>query len=394
MCVSQRFADDFYNRKRSFFMRIIQNLELRIDFCRVVCYSENERNVSLSEVKNMKATMKDIAQKTGLGLATISKYMNGGHVLEKNRIAIEAAIEELDYTVNEFARGLKTNRSKTVGVVIPQLNNIFMTSIITNVEEVLRRHGYGILVTDTGKDEEREEEAIRFLLRKKVDGLFIIATSKEVKILDVVLKNQIPVVVVDRKIERLEGITDTVLVENFQVAKKTVQYLIDRGHTKIGLLIGSRETYTSRRRMDGYREAFKENHIPIQEEWIATADFTVQGGYESTKRLLKEKEPITALFATNYEMTLGALLALNERGISIPEQVSLIGFDNPDLAKAMRPKLTLVSQPIEEIGKSAAKLLLERMELRETGKGKTIVLNASLEEGASVSIRGKAKDEK
>lgn len=339
----------------------------------------------------MKATMKDIAQKTGLGLATISKYMNGGNVLEKNRIAIESAIEELDYTVNEFARGLKTNRSKTVGVVIPQLNNIFMTSIITSVEDVLRRHGYGILVTDTGKDAEREEEAIRFLLRKKVDGLIIIATSKEVKVLDMVLKNQIPVVVVDRKIERLEGTTDMVLVENFQAAKKTVQYLIDMGHRKIGILIGSRETYTSRRRMDGYREAFMENGIPIRESWIATADFTVQGGYESTKRLLKEKEPITALFATNYEMTLGALLALNEKGISIPEQISLIGFDNPDLAKAMRPKLTLVSQPIEEIGKSAAKLLLERMEGRETGSGKTIVLSANLEEGASVADKRKLR---
>lgn len=339
----------------------------------------------------MKATMKDIAQKTGLGLATISKYMNGGNVLEKNRIAIESAIEELDYTVNEFARGLKTNRSKTVGVVIPQLNNIFMTSIITSVEDVLRRHGYGILVTDTGKDAEREEEAIRFLLRKKVDGLFIIATSKEVKVLDMVLKNQIPVVVVDRKIERLEGTADMVLVENFQAAKKTVQYLIDMGHRKIGILIGSRETYTSRRRMDGYREALMENGIPIRESWIATADFTVQGGYESTKRLLKEKEPITALFATNYEMTLGALLALNEKGISIPEQISLIGFDNPDLAKAMRPKLTLVSQPIEEIGKSAAKLLLERMEGRETGSGKTIVLSANLEEGASVADKRKLR---
>lgn len=341
----------------------------------------------------MKATMKDIAQKTGLGLATISKYMNGGHVLEKNRIAIEAAIEELDYTVNEFARGLKTNRSNTVGVVIPQLNNIFMTSIITSVEEVLRRHGYGILVTDTGKDAKQEEEAIHFLLRKKVDGLFIIATSNEVRELDVVLKNQIPVVVVDRKIERLEGIVDTVLVENFQAAKKTVQYLIGRGHTKIGILIGSRETYTSRRRMDGYREALKENHIPIREEWIETADFTVQGGYKSTIRLLKEQEPITALFATNYEMTLGALLALNERGISIPEQISLIGFDNPDLANAMRPRLTLVSQPIEEIGKSAAELLLNRMERRETGKGKTIVLNTTLEEGASVLDRRKISAE-
>lgn len=335
----------------------------------------------------MKATMKDIAQKTGLGLATISKYLNGGHVLEKNRIAIEAAIQELDYTVNEFARGLKTNRSRTVGVVIPQLNNIFMTSIITSVEEVLRSHGYGILVTDTGKDPKREEEAIRFLLRKKVDGLFIIASSREVKELDSVMRNQIPVTVVDRKIQRLKGITDMVLVENFQAAKQAVQYLIDRGHTNIGLLIGSRETYTSRRRMDGYREALRENGIAVREEWIETADFTVQGGYESTIRLLKGEEPITALFATNYEMTLGALLALNERGISIPEQISLIGFDNPDLAKAMRPKLTIVTQPIDAIGRSAADMLLERMEERETGKGRTVVLQARLEEGASVSVR-------
>ena len=122
--------------------------------------------------------MKDIANKTGLGLATISKYLNGGSVREKNRLAIEKAIAELDFTVNEFARSLKTSKSKTIGVLIPELSNVFITSVITVLEDILRQNGYGIIVCDSRTDEERQKDAIEFLLSKMVDGIVIDACGK------------------------------------------------------------------------------------------------------------------------------------------------------------------------------------------------------------------------
>lgn len=338
----------------------------------------------------MGATIKDIAAKTGLGLATISKYLNGGHVLEKNQAAIEAAIEELDFQVNGFARSLKTRQSKTVGVVIPQLNNLFMTSIVTKVEETLRHQGYGVIVCDTAKQEERETEVLRFLLNKMVDGVILLATGKEAKGLEPILRRRIPVVLIDRKVERLEGCLDMVLLDNFKAAHDSTEYLIQRGHRRIGLLIGSDQVYTSKQRLCGFRAAMEHAGLPVSDRWIRYTDFTMEGGYQQTLRLLSDEDNLTAIFATNFEMTLGALLALKDKGVHVPGQVSLIGFDNRELARAMQPGLTIVYQPVEEMGTHAAQMLLRRMQQGSGEKeeaAQTVILQAALEEGASVQTR-------
>lgn len=338
----------------------------------------------------MGATIKDIAAKTGLGLATISKYLNGGHVLEKNQAAIEAAIEELDFQVNGFARSLKTRQSKTVGVVIPQLNNLFMTSIVTKVEETLRHQGYGVIVCDTAKQEEREAEVLQFLLNKMVDGIILLATGRDAVGLESILRRRIPVVLIDRKVERLEGRLDMVLLDNFQAAYNSTEYLIQRGHQRIGLLIGSDQVYTSRERLRGFLAAMEDAGLPVSDEWIRYTDFTMEGGYQQTIGLLSAGDGLTAIFATNFEMTLGALLALKDKGFQVPEQISLIGFDNRELARAMQPGLTIVFQPFEEMGAHAARMLLHRMQQGSGEKeeaAQTVILQASIEEGASVRTR-------
>ncbi|MBQ8639606.1 MAG: LacI family DNA-binding transcriptional regulator [Lachnospiraceae bacterium] len=334
----------------------------------------------------MGATIKDIAAKTGLGLATISKYLNGGHVLEKNQAAIEKAIAELDFQVNEFARSLKTRQSKTVGVVIPQLNNLFMTSIVTKVEETLRHHGYGVIVCDTSKQPEREAEVLQFLLNKMVDGVILLATSKEAEGLDPVLKRNIPVVLIDRKVDRLEEKTDMVLLDNFRAAYESTRYLLERGHRRIGLLIGSEDVYTSRERLLGYYAAMDKAGISVPKNWIRCTDFTMQGAYQQTLELMEEESGLTAIFATNFEMTLGTVLALKDKGCQVPGEVSIIGFDNRELARAMQPALTIVSQPVEEMGVEAANLLLRRMQPSDGAaeEAQTILLRAAIEEGASV----------
>jgi len=335
----------------------------------------------------MGATIKDIAARTGLGLATISKYLNGGHVLEKNQAAIEQAIEELDFQVNSFARSLKTKQSKTVGVVIPQLNNLFMTSIVTKIEETLRHYGYGVIVCDTAKQKEREAQVIQFLLNKMVDGVILMATGTEAWGLEPVLKKKIPVVLIDRKVERLEGMLDMVLLDNFRAAYDSTSCLLQRGHRKIGILIGPEQVYTSKQRLLGYKKAMEEAGIRVPDTWIRRTDFSMEAGYQHTVELVTQEKGLTAVFATNFEMTLGALLALKDHGCQVPEKVSLIGFDNRELARAMHPALTIVSQPVEEMGVRAAELLLYRMQQADgvQDDAKMVILQAEIEEGASVS---------
>ncbi|MFQ9847463.1 MAG: LacI family DNA-binding transcriptional regulator [[Clostridium] leptum] len=163
--------------------------------------------------------MKDIANKTGLGLATISKYLNGGSVREKNRLAIEKAIAELDFTVNEFARSLKTSKSKTIGVLIPELSNVFITSVITVLEDILRQNGYGIIVCDSRTDEERQKDAIEFLLSKMVDGIVMMPVGNDSKCLKPALDKKLPVVLVDRTIPSLENQVGEVMVDSRGIAR-------------------------------------------------------------------------------------------------------------------------------------------------------------------------------
>ena len=205
----------------------------------------------------MGATMKDIAQETGLGLATISSYLNGGNVREKNRIKIEEAIEKLHFEVNEVARGLKTNRTKTIGIILPELNNIFFSEIITAAEDLLRSHGYATMICDCRSDVKREEEAAEFLLHRRVDGLIMMPTGAEKKVFDRFRKSGRPVVLIDRRMEN--GDCDCVLVDNEGAAQNAVKRLMQKGHKKIGMITGPDNVYTARERQRGYELAIQES---------------------------------------------------------------------------------------------------------------------------------------
>ena len=334
--------------------------------------------------------MKDIARLTGLGLATISKYLNGGSVRPKNKEAIEKAIRELDFTVNEYARGLKTRRSHTIGVVIPELSNLFITSIITVMEDILRQSGYGILVCDCRTDEKLEAEAVTFLLSKMADGIITMPASRTGEHLQPALDKGVPVLLIDRKLPGLEGKADMVLVDNEEAARSSVRRLLELGHRNIGIVVGPAHIFTSQTRLRGYYRAFGER--PPDGGLVAFADYTVQGGYHAVKELVRAHPEMTALFVTNYEMTLGAILAANELHIRIPEQLSLIGFDNMELAQVISPQLSIVTQPLAEIGRCAAELMLGRLEAENTAP-QTVVLSTRLLEGQSIQPFAQKKEE-
>ena len=331
----------------------------------------------------MASTIKDIARETGLSLATISKYLNGGSLREKNRQAIEQAIRKLDYHVNEYARGLKSNRSRTVGVVIPELSNLFITQIISVMEGVLQEKGYSVMVCDCRSDPERECRAVRFLLEKRVDGLINMPIGAGGTHLEPALEKGLPVLLLDRPLASLAGRVSCVLSDNEGAARTATRRLLEAGHRQIGIIVGPTDIFTSQLRLKGYREALEEYGVAPCENLIAYSDYTVQGGYRQICRLLEENKTMTAVFVTNYEMTLGALIALNERGVRIPEELSIIGFDDLDLSRVANPPLTIVSQPLEEIGLQAARLMLDQLS-GENRTPLTLTLSTSIQEGKSV----------
>ncbi len=330
----------------------------------------------------MAATIKDIANRTGLGLATISSYLNGGNVREKNRQKIEAAIKELNFEVNEVARGLKTNRTHTIGVVIPELNNIFCTEIITGMEDILRKKGYATIVCDCRTDKKLEREAVEFLYRKRVDGIInmpVDSTGAHLKQFEIAKK---PIVIIDRKLPQIA--CDSVLVDNRDAAKKAVDILINNGHRHIGLITGPEEIYTAKERYNGYETALSEAGIQIDPGLVVHSDYTIRGAVSGVEKLLDAHPEVTALFAANYEMTMGTMIVLNERGISIPEQMSVIGFDNREFARALHPTLTIITQPTEAIAAQVAETILDRLEQGEQTAPKELYLKTEVMVGKSV----------
>lgn len=307
--------------------------------------------------------MKDIAKLTGLGLATISSYFNGGNVREKNRKKIEEAIEELHYEVNEVARNLKTNATKTIGVVIPELNNIFCAEIITGMEDILRNHGYATMICDCRTDKKLEREAVEFLCRKRVDGIINMPVDAEGDHLKAFQKTGKPIVLIDRKIQGVS--CDSVLVDNEQAAVDAVKLLYENGHRNIGIIGGPKEISTAQERMKGYFSELKNLDIPVRESLVVHGDYTIQGGVRAMEELVEKNPEMTAVFVTNYEMTMGAVIGSNELGIQIPDQISMVGFDNLPFARACNPKLTIVSQPTEKIAEKAAGIMLARLEDRD-----------------------------
>lgn len=332
----------------------------------------------------MAATMKDLSRETGLGLATISKYFNGGTVREKNRVLIEAAVKKLHYVPNEVARSLKTQHSRVIGVIIPELSNAFITSIISSMEDILRKQDYAVIVCDCRSDPKREKDAVEFLLHRRVDGLINMATDTTGAHLKAPLASGIPVLLIDRLIESLRGKVSAVIIDNVHAASQAVEKLTSLGHRQIGLVLGSPNLYTTNQRLTGYLNALNEAGIKPTEEYIRYGDYTMDGGYQAVLDLLKLKNRPTALFVTNFEMTLGTMLALQHNGVRVPEDLSVIGFDKLELFGEIFPNLTLIRQPQLSIGREAANLMLDMLSNEESGGCRIVTLTTELTEGSSV----------
>lgn len=331
----------------------------------------------------MPATIVDIKEQTGLSLATISKYLNGGNVLPENKVKIEAAIKDLHYEVNEIARGLVTNKTRTIGVIVYSIESLFNGTLLRYIGDRLRKSGYGLLICDSCNDETIEAQNVRFLINKKVDGIIVVPVARSAAFLEPAEKAGLPIVLLDRRLKDAEF--DCVKINNRLAAFRAVNILIANNHKKIAVICSNESIYTGYERYKGYKDAMQQAGYPIPDEYVMMGVHAIEYGYESMKVLLALKDRPTAVFMSNYEITLGAVMAVNELGVLCPEDISMLGFDDLILSHVVKPKMYMVVQPMKEMGEKAVEMLLKRINSKEQELPVEIVMSTIVQEGDSIA---------
>lgn len=332
----------------------------------------------------MPATIRDIKAETGLSLATISKYLNGGNVLPENRVKIENAVKKLHYEVNEIARGLVTNKTRTVGVVVYSVESLFNGTLLHHIGNALRKEKYGILICDSCNEEKIEAENIRFLLGKKVDGIIVVPVSRNGAFLKPAKDAGVPVVLLDRDLNEAEF--DCVKINNRAAAFRAVNLLIRNNHKKIAVICSDNENEcTGNERYLGYLDAMEQAGLAIPEEYQKRGVHSIEFGHRSMRRLIELENPPTAVFMSNYEITLGAVMALNESGIRCPEDISMLGFDDLILSQLVKPQMCMVVQPMKEMSEKAVELLLSRINNKEAAYPMELIMGTRMREGDSIA---------
>ncbi|MFI5841287.1 LacI family DNA-binding transcriptional regulator [Catenuloplanes sp. NPDC051500] len=300
-------------------------------------------------------TYKDLQRLTGLSLATISKHYNGGTVLPANRRAIEEAAARLGFRPNGIARNLRFGRSRTVGVLLPALTDDFHLTIIAGVELALRDAGLSVLVATSPTP---GAGAVDLLLGRMVEGIITVPPAHDAPAL-ARAGAEIPVIQLDWEAPGLD--TDRVYLDNLGAGTMAARLLLDHGHRRIGAVGGPTEISTARDRLAGFRAELDRAGITPEGELLRTGPATVAGGQAAMQRILAARDRPTAVFCASHHLTLGALIALNDSGLRLGRDVSMIGFDNRELAMATLPRLSIIEQPTHEIAARAAELLLARL---------------------------------
>lgn len=301
---------------------------------------------------------RDVAKLASVSSATVSRYINSiGFISEdlKNRIAV--AIEELNYQPNLIARSLKMRNSSTIGLIFPDIENTFFISLIKKAEEVAFESGYTVILCNTQNNPEKEKLYIRALKGKMVDGFIIITSFKSKEYLENALKGE-KVVFLDRDV----GMNETVVkLDNVKGVEMAIEYLTGLGHKKIGYINVKPDITIGIERLEGYKSGLKNANIPFDHNMVKFSGFSIESSYEKTKELFSQKTQPTALIPISNRITIGALRALKDLKIKIPDDVSVVGFDDITTADLLSPPLTVIEQPAYNFGEVGIRILIEKI---------------------------------
>jgi LacI family transcriptional regulator len=309
-------------------------------------------------------TITDVARLAGVSVTTVSHVINGTRfVSDELRARVVAAMEELRYRPNYMARSLRSGETKIIGLVVPDNSNPFFAEVARIIEDVGFENGYSVILCNSDGDLKKEEAYINLLISKQVDGVIFIASGDKQDLVEELISNGIQVIIADRNIP--QSVADVVLVNNEQGGYEATRYLVALGHKRIGCISGPSELSPSADRVKGYKRALKEAGVPVRDELIVAGDLRYQGGEIAMQNLLNLPNRPTAVFASNDMMALGAMRAVRQAGLQIPNDISLVGFDDITLAAALSPALTTVSQPVNELAQLTVQRLIDRIQNSE-----------------------------
>lgn len=307
----------------------------------------------------MAATIRDVARMTNLSVGTISRYLNGYQLKYENEQKIKQAIKELGFKENLIAKGLKSRRSHTIGVALWSLQDEFITSTVTEIEKRLEKTNYTLILSTYEKNTEQLEQKLTVLKDRFIDGLILFPMHQYPRVLEQYIEGNIPVVIVEEEVEHFSA--DRVMIDNFDASYKATKALIDRNHREIVFVEGTESLTVNEQNLAGYKAALSDHRIPLRESYILNGEFSTLKAHEVLTDFYKSGKRSTALIVTNHNMTMGALMALYERNLRIPEDISVIGFGDYGLSQITRPSLSVIDKPTSEIGMRAADLLVKRM---------------------------------
>lgn len=309
----------------------------------------------------MTTRIRDLAKKTGLSITTISQILNnkGDRFSDETKKIVFDTVKKMNYKPNYYAKNMIKNDTETIGMIVPEVTDPFFSLVVKGVEDYLEEKGYSLILCNSSHDPNREKKYIEKFIYRKVEGVIIASPNKISKeTLGMLNEHNTPYLLLDRNLN--ENLGSKVLVDEEAGVSRAISYLVKMGHRKIGILASDNQYYNLTNRLEVYLKCMEQNNIHVPENWISQGILTFNGGYLAAKNLL-ENASVTAIFAENDQLAVGAYSAIYEKGLKIPDDISIIGFDGIDISKYLTPPLTTVSLPIYDIGKNAAVTLMNQI---------------------------------
>ncbi|HHV6919443.1 TPA: substrate-binding domain-containing protein, partial [Haemophilus influenzae] len=305
------------------------------------------------------ATMKDIARLAQVSTSTVSHVINGSRfVSDEIREKVMRIVAELNYTPSAVARSLKVRETKTIGLLVTATNNPFFAEVMAGVEQYCQQHQYNLIIAATGGDAKRLQQNLQTLMHKQVDGLLLMCGDSRFQA-DIELAISLPLVVMDWWFTELNA--DKILENSALGGYLATKALIDAGHRKIGIITGNLKKSVAQNRLQGYKNALSEAKIALNPHWIVESHFDFEGGVLGIQSLLTQSSRPTAVFCCSDTIAVGAYQAIQQQGLRIPQDLSIMGYDDIELARYLSPPLSTICQPKAELGKLAVEALLQRI---------------------------------
>lgn len=312
-----------------------------------------------------KVNINDIAKKAGLSITTVSRVLNGKaeqyRIGKKSQEKIKAAAKELNYIPNQFAANLRSGRSNTIALIVPSLNNPFFAGIASKINAEIRKYGYITIIGDSDENPEIEKMELQQLMSRNIEGLLIVPCSDQSEYIKLLYDQGLPVICIDRYFEDLD--IPFVSTDNYDGAYSATKYLIENGHRVIACIQGVQQSTPNKLRVKGFSDAMEESGI--RGFSVVGDDFSLQNGYLEAKLLLQQKVKPTAIFSLSNTIALGCMKAFREENIRIPDDISLITFDDHPYLDYLATPLSCIAQPVSDISKIAVKFLFSKLEDHE-----------------------------